>query len=114
MVQVYVKLYYFVIKENDFSPNDLWEEMMELHDELDPKNNRNKICYNTICECPYFHIPLVDFVDSHPSLHLVSLDGLVFNILDLVQSKVTAALTCMFGDICPCVNYELGAIGEIW
>ena len=57
MVQVYVKLYYFVITENDLSPNDLWEEMMELYDELDPKNNRNKICCNTIFECTNFLYP---------------------------------------------------------
>ena len=39
VVQVYVKLFCFFIKANNSSPNDLWEEMMELHDELDPKNN---------------------------------------------------------------------------
>ena len=37
MVQVYVKLFYFVIKANDSSSNDLWEEIIELHDEVDPQ-----------------------------------------------------------------------------
>ena len=61
MVQVYVKLFYFVIKANDSSSNDLWEEIIELHDEVDPQNNRNKRCYNIIFEYPYFHFPMIDF-----------------------------------------------------
>ena len=77
---------------------------MELHDELDPKNNRNKRCYNKICECLYLHLTLVAFVGSHPSLNLVSIYGLIFNVLDFVQTKITAALTCIFGDVCQYVH----------
>ena len=44
---------------------------------------------------------VVSFKISVPkqTVHLVSLDWLVFNILNLAQTKVTAALTCMFGDV---------------
>ena len=34
------------------------------------------------------------------TVHLVSLDGLVLNILNLIHTKVTVALTCMFGYVC--------------
>ena len=62
MMQVYVKIYCFIIKANDLFPIDLWEEMMESDDEIGPKQYRNKRCYNAIFECPYFHFPLVVFL----------------------------------------------------
>ena len=38
------------------------------------------------------------------TVHLVSLDWLVLNILNFALTKVTAALTCMFGDVCSDVH----------
>ena len=40
----------------------------------------------------------------HGTVHLVSLDGLVFNVFNFFKTKGTAALTCMFGDVCSYVH----------
>ena len=39
-------------------------------------------------------------IEVYSNIWLVSLDGLVFNIFNFVQTKVAAALTCLFGDVC--------------
>ena len=43
----------------------------------------------------------LSLISPYSTVHLFSLDGLVFNILNFVKTKVTAELTCMFGDVCP-------------
>ena len=40
----------------------------------------------------------------HNNVHLVSLYGLVFNTFNFIPNKGTAALTCMFGDVCSYVH----------
>ena len=49
--------------------SDFWEEMMELHDKIDPKNNINQIFYHIMSECPVFNLPLGYLVGVHP-MHL--------------------------------------------
>ena len=46
--------------------NCFWEEMMELHDEIDPKKNINKIFNHTMCESHDCHFPMGALVGVHP------------------------------------------------
>ena len=41
----------------------------------------------------------VDCLNIKNTVHLVSLDILVFNILIFFQTKGTDAITCMFGEV---------------
>ena len=56
----------FSSRQMFFPKNDFIEVMMELHDEIDPKKNINKICYHIMCEYPDYHFPLDDLVGVQP------------------------------------------------